>query len=48
MSPWNRREFVAMGVGTVTAAITQDAQIAADHVVSLANFPMFLRDKKGD
>jgi len=34
MPRWNRREFVAIGVGTVTAAITQDAQIATDHGVS--------------
>jgi len=26
MPPWNRREFVALGVGTITAAITQESQ----------------------
>lgn len=28
MALWNRREFVALGVGTITASITQDSPIA--------------------
>ena len=28
MPPWNRREFVALGVGTITAAITQNFRAA--------------------
>lgn len=28
MPPWSRREFVALGAGTITAAIIQDSQVA--------------------